>query len=99
MLSTKEKLLGLHNFEPRITKNKVSIIGVGQVGMACAFSILNQGMVNEIALSDVIAEKLKGEFMDLSEGMAMTKTTKIRADTSSYINNHHYSFKRINFNM
>ena len=78
---------------------KVTIVGVGQVGMACAFSILNQGMVNEIALSDVIAEKLKGEFMDLSEGMAMTKTTKIRADTSSYINNHHYSFKRINFNM
>lgn len=39
-------------------------------------------MVNEIALSDVASEKLKGEFMDLSQGMAMTKTTKIKADTS-----------------
>lgn len=82
MLSTKQKLLGTSSSETPATKNKVSIVGVGQVGMACAFSILNQGMVNEIALSDVAAEKLKGEFMDLSQGMAMTKTTKIKADTS-----------------
>lgn len=82
MLSTKQKLLGINSSETPTTKNKVSIVGVGQVGMACAFSILNQGMVNEIALSDVAADKLKGEFMDLSQGMAMTKTTKIKADTS-----------------
>ena len=38
-------------------------------------------MVNELALSDVAAEKLKGEFMDLSEGMCFTNNVKIRADT------------------
>ncbi len=41
MLSTTQKLLGLMSVnEEDKSKNKVSIIGVGQVGMACAFSIL-----------------------------------------------------------
>lgn len=81
MSSTREKLLGLEIPQTRINSNKVSIIGVGQVGMACAYAIMNQQMVNELALSDVAAEKLKGEFMDLSEGMCFTNNVKIRADT------------------
>lgn len=81
MLSTKEKLLGLKIIESKTTTNKVSIVGVGQVGMACAFSILNQGFVNELALTDVAKDKLKGEYMDLSEGMNFIKNVKISADT------------------
>jgi predicted CoA-binding protein len=41
MTSTKEKLLGLEIPETRQSSHKVSIIGVGQVGMACAYSIMN----------------------------------------------------------
>jgi NADPH-dependent glutamate synthase beta subunit-like oxidoreductase len=42
MASTKEKLLSLHIEETQKTANKVSVVGVGQVGMACAFSMLVQ---------------------------------------------------------
>ena len=42
MSSTREKLLGLEIPQTRINSNKVSIIGVGQVGMACAYAIMNQ---------------------------------------------------------
>ena len=41
MQTTKQKLFGITNFHPIPTRNKISIIGVGQVGMACAFSVLN----------------------------------------------------------
>jgi len=37
--------------------------------------------VSELVLSDVAANKLKGEFMDLAEGMAFVNNTKIYADT------------------
>lgn len=40
MATTREKLLSLHLSEPEATSNKVSVVGVGQVGMACAFSML-----------------------------------------------------------
>lgn len=42
MSTTKEKLLGLVNPIHRESSSKVSIVGVGQVGMACAFAILEQ---------------------------------------------------------
>lgn len=60
---------------------KISIVGVGQVGMACAFSIVVQHVASEIALVDVNAEKLRGEMMDLQHGLAFVKKIKIRADT------------------
>ena len=78
MATTKEKLLGLVNQAKRESSSKVSIVGVGQVGMACAFAILEQSVCNEIALTDVMADKLRGEFMDLSEGMAFTKMLKLK---------------------
>jgi hypothetical protein len=37
--------------------------------------------VSELVLSDVAADKLKGEFMDLAEGMAFVNNMKIKADT------------------
>ncbi|CAG0924615.1 unnamed protein product [Notodromas monacha] len=39
----KEKLLKLVNDPVPTSGSKVTIVGVGQVGMACAFSILTQG--------------------------------------------------------
>ncbi|VDP01102.1 unnamed protein product [Soboliphyme baturini] len=61
--------------------SKISIIGVGQVGMACAFSILTSQIASEIALVDVDEQKLKGEMMDLQQGMAFTRSAvNIRAD-------------------
>ncbi|KAL4612689.1 L-lactate dehydrogenase B chain isoform X1 [Arapaima gigas] len=60
--------------------NKVSVVGVGQVGMACAVSILLRELCDELALVDVIEDRLKGEQMDLLHGSVFIKTPKILAD-------------------
>ncbi|VDM58384.1 unnamed protein product [Angiostrongylus costaricensis] len=60
---------------------KVTVVGVGQVGMACAYSILQQSIANEICLVDVVPDKLKGEMMDLQHGLAFTRHCVVKADT------------------
>ncbi|CAH0716708.1 unnamed protein product, partial [Brenthis ino] len=63
------------------TGNKVTVVGTGQVGMAAVFSMLTQGVTNNIALVDVMEDKLKGEMMDLQHGSAFMKNAKIQAST------------------
>ncbi|XP_048410275.1 L-lactate dehydrogenase B-A chain isoform X3 [Stegostoma tigrinum] len=62
------------------SRNKVTVVGVGQVGMACAVSILLKELTDEMALVDVLEDKLKGEMMDLLHGSLFLKTPKIIAD-------------------
>ncbi len=51
-------------------KNKVIIIGCGNVGMSYAYSLLNQKTsVNELVLIDINQEKTQGEVMDLNHGL------------------------------
>ncbi|XP_054733544.1 L-lactate dehydrogenase [Anastrepha obliqua] len=61
--------------------NKVSVVGIGQVGMACAFSILAQGISNEVCLVDVCKDKLQGELMDLQHGSNFLNNPKITASS------------------
>ncbi|KAJ9585893.1 hypothetical protein L9F63_020456 [Diploptera punctata] len=61
--------------------NKVTVVGVGQVGMACAFSILTQDLYIELVLVDVVADKLRGEMMDLQHGLTFMKHAKVNAST------------------
>ncbi|CDQ67409.1 unnamed protein product [Oncorhynchus mykiss] len=61
-------------------RNKVTVVGVGMVGMACAVSILLRDLADELALVDVMEDKLKGEMMDLQHGSLFLKTSKIVAD-------------------
>ncbi|KAH7722689.1 LDH-1 protein [Aphelenchoides avenae] len=61
--------------------SKVTIIGTGQVGMACACSIVQQHLASELCLVDVVPDKLKGEMMDLQHGLAFTRPCVIKADT------------------
>lgn len=61
--------------------NKVTIVGIGQVGMACAFSILTQSVSSEVVLVDVMADKLQGEMLDLQHGSAFMKNASINAST------------------
>ena len=67
--------------EPDEPHAKITIVGVGQVGMAGAFSIVTQGVASELALVDVAADKLQGEMMDLQHGLAFVRRTHIKADT------------------
>lgn len=60
---------------------KVTVVGVGNVGMACAQTILTQDLCDELALVDVVEEKLKGEMLDLQHAAAFLPGSKIMADT------------------
>ncbi len=52
-----------------VTNKKVVLVGAGFVGMSMAYSLLNQGGVDELVLIDVNKEKTIGEEMDLSHGL------------------------------
>lgn len=51
-------------------KRKVVLVGTGFVGMSFAYSLFNQGGVNELVLIDVLKEKAEGEALDLAHGIA-----------------------------
>ena len=52
-----------------LKKRKVVIVGAGFVGMSMAYSVLNQGGVEELVLIDIDKNKTIGEAMDLSHGL------------------------------
>uniref|UniRef100_A0A8C4EI00 L-lactate dehydrogenase n=1 Tax=Dicentrarchus labrax TaxID=13489 RepID=A0A8C4EI00_DICLA len=80
-MSTKEKLIShVMKEEPVGSRNKVTVVGVGMVGMASAVSILLKDLCDELALVDVMEDKLKGEAMDLQHGSLFLKTHRIVAD-------------------
>ncbi|KAF5277061.1 hypothetical protein FQA39_LY06299 [Lamprigera yunnana] len=80
-MNTKTALLSAVSEPVSSSGNKISIVGIGQVGMACAFSILTQNVSNEIALVDCVAEKLQGELLDLQHGSCFMKNARIQAST------------------
>ena len=58
-------------FSKRSERNRrVVLIGTGFVGMSFAYTLLNQGGVEELVLIDRDVEKAEGEAMDLSHGVA-----------------------------
>ena len=52
-----------------VDKRKIVLVGTGFVGMSMAYSLLNQGGINELVLIDVLKDKALGEAMDLANGM------------------------------
>ncbi|XP_049746574.1 L-lactate dehydrogenase C chain [Elephas maximus indicus] len=77
MSTVKEQLIENLVAEDKIPQRKVTIVGIGAVGMACAISILLKDLADELALVDVAADKLKGEMMDLQHGSLFFSTSKI----------------------
>ncbi len=57
------------------------IIGAGQVGIACAYSLLIQNILDEMVIVDINKYKLEGEVMDLNHGLSFVEPTLIRAGT------------------
>ena len=53
----------------RMNASKVSVIGAGLVGSSTAFSLLTQGVCDEILLVDINQERAHGEMMDLRDGI------------------------------
>ncbi|XP_077754340.1 L-lactate dehydrogenase A-like 6A [Canis aureus] len=77
MATVRGELLKNLTSEEVVHHNKVSIIGTGSVGMACAISILLRGLTDELALVDVNGDKLKAEMMDLQHGSPFVKMPTI----------------------
>lgn len=49
--------------------NRVVLVGTGAVGCSYAYSLINQGVVEELVLIDVNVSKAEGEAMDLNHGL------------------------------
>ncbi|CAH1415664.1 unnamed protein product [Lactuca virosa] len=64
---------------PTRRTTKISVIGVGNVGMAVAQTILTQDLADELALVDVDKDKLRGEMLDLQHAAAFLPRTTISA--------------------
>ncbi|MEX0895925.1 MAG: L-lactate dehydrogenase [Patescibacteria group bacterium] len=63
--------------------NKVAIIGCGRVGMSSAFSILHDGVVNELVLVARCKDEIIGEELDLEHGMSFLSHAQVTA-TENY---------------
>ncbi|PSR17690.1 L-lactate dehydrogenase [filamentous cyanobacterium CCP3] len=57
------------------------IVGAGQVGLACAYAMMIQNVLDELVLVDINQEKLIGEVMDLEQGMSFIEPTAVTAGT------------------
>ncbi|MFZ4675191.1 MAG: L-lactate dehydrogenase [Nodosilinea sp.] len=57
------------------------IVGAGQVGLACAYAMMIQNVLDEMVLVDINQDKLIGEVMDLEQGMSFVQPTVIKAGT------------------
>lgn len=79
MATVKNELMKNLTSEKAVRHNKISIIGAGSVGMACAVSIVLKGLGDELALVDTAEGKLKGEMMDLQQGSHFVKMPSIVA--------------------
>nr|XP_055138187.1 L-lactate dehydrogenase A-like 6A isoform X2 [Symphalangus syndactylus] len=77
MATVKGELIKNFAEEEAIHHNKISIVGTGSVGVACAISILLKGLSDELVLVDVDEGKLKGETMDLQHGSPFMKMPNI----------------------
>ncbi|XP_038620194.1 L-lactate dehydrogenase A chain-like isoform X2 [Tachyglossus aculeatus] len=77
MATLRSQLIQTFAKEDIVPQNKITVVGVGSVGMACAVSILMKGLTDELALVDAMENKLKGEMMDLQHGSLFLKMPKI----------------------
>lgn len=60
-------------------RRKVAIVGTGLVGSSIAFSLITQGVCDEILMMDINSEKALGEVMDLNHCIEyLNRNTKIR---------------------
>ncbi|HIV98796.1 MAG TPA: L-lactate dehydrogenase [Candidatus Ornithospirochaeta avicola] len=66
-----------------IKRTKVVIAGAGNVGVTTAYSIVNQGLCDELVMIDLNKEKAYGEVLDLSHSISFMNRN-IRIKSGSY---------------
>ena len=63
-----------------IRNTKVAIVGTGLVGSSTAFSLVTQGVCDEVLMIDINKEKALGEAMDLNHSIEyLNRNTKVKA--------------------
>ena len=62
--------------------NKVVLIGAGDVGVAYAYALVNQGTVDHLAIIDIDEEKLRGNVVDRNHGVVWS-SSKRRSSSSA----------------
>ncbi|MFW5860770.1 MAG: L-lactate dehydrogenase [Spirochaetota bacterium] len=60
-------------------RNKIAIIGAGQVGSSFAYALMISGLVHEMVLIDKNEKRAQGEAMDLNHGLSFTDPARIYA--------------------
>ncbi|VEN60297.1 unnamed protein product, partial [Callosobruchus maculatus] len=80
-METKDLLMKAVSEPAKDSGDRVTVVGVGAVGMACAFSILSQGYSSDLVLIDCMEDKLRGEMMDLQHGSLFLRNPKISSST------------------
>ena len=60
---------------------KCAIIGCGNVGATCAYTLMHSGILSEIVLLDANAKKAEGEAMDLNHALPFLSPMRICAGT------------------
>ena len=63
--------------------NKVVLIGAGDVGVAYAYALVNQGTVDHLAIIDIDKKKLRGNVMDLNHGVVWS-SSRTRVTEGTY---------------
>lgn len=77
-----ENLIHFHLIFSRFSNNnKVTVVGIGNVGMACILSILAERISNDIAIVDINEKKLAAEMMDLQHASIYLNNPKIQASS------------------
>ncbi|MDD6811729.1 MAG: L-lactate dehydrogenase [Lachnospiraceae bacterium] len=67
----------------KVTKKKVAIVGCGLVGSTTAFSLITQGICDEVMMIDINEERAYGEMLDLSDSIEYLNRN-VRVKTGSY---------------
>ncbi len=60
---------------------KCAVIGCGNVGATCAYTLMHSGILSEIVLLDANAKKAEGEAMDLNHALPFLSPMRIYAGT------------------
>ena len=63
--------------------NKVVLVGAGDVGVAYAYALVNQGTIDHLAIIDIDEKKLEGNVMDLNHGVVWAPS-RTRVTMGSY---------------
>ena len=57
--------------------NKIVLIGAGDVGVAYAYALINQGLCDHLAIIDIDEKKTQGNVMDLNHGVVWASSPTI----------------------